>query len=85
MSKGVHVITCNDSVEYVVVGPLDIAKDKMQELINVDYAMNRGVWEDRAKTLWKDTKTGLEIYTMQQHWMINDLTNKSSIWEKPSG
>lgn len=45
----VHVICCNDSVEFAVIGDEEKAKDKMDELRESYFERNKGSFKDGAE------------------------------------
>lgn len=45
----VHVICCNDSLEFAVIGDKEQAKEKMAELSESYFDSNKGIFKDKAE------------------------------------
>ena len=70
------VITCNDSVEHVVLGGTqEDAERVLEELAREYFEQNEYEWKDRSERLWRGARQPYELYRMSVHWAVRDTCN----------
>lgn len=67
-----HVICANDSVEHVVIGPIEVAEKKLQDL--AEAAFNRNPWHYQGSSGLNFTgTTPYEKYRNHVFWHIHTV------------
>ena len=64
----VHVICCNDSVEYAVVGVFEKAEEKMWELSAADFEKRSRDWSFKSR----------EDYLNRMYWHIHSVDGEQA-------
>jgi hypothetical protein len=72
-----HVICCNDSVEYVVLGSLMRANEKMEELARAMYErQGEAHWRDQMR--YSTAKSPYAAFRDRCYWHIHTVEGEES-------